>query len=1086
VSIKIVRGNWKLRDLALSELVPIRVRNVVAEQPEDTPLLLLELPEALRRWDEVEFYLLNCRNMGEGSCQKLLAALTSIVKDDCGQPSLGDSVPVVFKTLGEFSSSRFAPVRIRNMAGSLSDSQGLLCLTPDQALDRWYEIEDYFLHCKAVGESTCSRLRQALEGYVGVKPSAMQVPLIQYIVSSASGVSDLIRTLFLGLHSDHPIQNLRLRDAMTHLPILRYYLSHQPSIGPTKIVQFENLMRELGEHNPPDDRSPQDTLFTELAEHPLAFQSASLIFGLFERELSSSQLGESIRDCTVIDVLCKRELFTETKKQWISDLVTAFLFESTSWFEDISGTLRLCLSEEGRSHLELWAPNRDASMSPEWICIHVIVKLSGIIRSSKFLGHFSESIKDRNLLSQVANGNALCRESTRSQFLERPILPLLLQYLGTSVLSDHQIELSTDDLFDLLLSGVDARHKEILLSKFAPTAGSPLTFEETGQLFNVTRERIRQIIQKWMQRIETDGRAEMALKHVKKVELAWIQLVNTAIVDSQNDLAIDDLANDFPHQEKLILAACNDSPKKWLERNSKVVDGKVHLIHEDDERIREAEDFLQKFLALEPKLPQLTSRIPGAPLHLKQTVFATKAAQSGKVAAILTPAGVVLAENSSAINRRLALVMSVFDEKPDWVLSDQQLWNAIWSINESSASRSQWRVFTNSIRAAPTCFRKLSRIGWMDLVDCSLSESYNPGRGPLLTPRVKMGSREMAMGDGNQRGRLYSLISESGALYAKECIDLWSMHDDMGTGTSAGFLLDDPFFVICHPGMTGCLDDHGELVNSQKIRDRLQNKESLQTYLLFRQGGFGPLDFPAWDRSMLELWQEWADINIREDVAKEVIAQLQNDIEICQDIELRNSAMRVATHDFGFLESPRRPADSMIPPFEDIFQLAAVATRFGFLNYYLVNCCTGRHWYSHRSISWMAFLVSAGVIDGADHWQKMHRVTDIGRAWLFRLVKAAMEHEVLNWSKVSLGQELLELTADTWRENTRDSWVVPSEFTRLLVAMMDPVRRNANTLLNAEIFQLSNSRKVLPQKEAVFTGTFVDPFLDSLLDDAGD
>ena len=344
-----------------------------------------------------------------------------------------------------------------------------------------------------------------------------------------------------------------------------------------------------------------------------------------------------------------------------------------------------------------------------------------------------------------------------------------------------------------------------------------------------------------------------------------------------------------------------------------------------------------------------------------------------------------------------------------------------------------------------------------------------------------MGDRDRAMGDENQRGRLYALIAAQGGVYAKESIELWERHEGKGAGPSVGFLLDDPFFVISHPGMTSCLDDNGALVNAKVIRERLRNADGLQIYLKLRRSGFAPLDFPAWDERMLDMWSEWAEESVAHDVSSEIVARLQRDGVTCNGIRRGDTNAMDTCDDFGLLDSPRRPADSTIPAAEDIFQLVATAQRFGFLNWYLVNCCTGRHWYSHRAISWLAFLVACGALEACGHWQERHGLTTTGRSMLRALVGCARQHESLTWSANESCQRIIERCADTWQQNIEGSWVSRVEFSRLLSAMLDPIRREGPATLNADVFKLSTSRSLLPRKSSAHASQYVDPFLRDLL-----
>jgi len=56
-----------------------------------------------------------------------------------------------------------------------------------------------------------------------------------------------------------------------------------------------------------------------------------------------------------------------------------------------------------------------------------------------------------------------------------------------------QANRTTEQIIDQLFSGLDARQKKVLIKRYGLDSGEEMTLAELGKLFNVTRERIRQI-----------------------------------------------------------------------------------------------------------------------------------------------------------------------------------------------------------------------------------------------------------------------------------------------------------------------------------------------------------------------------------------------------------------------------------------------------------------------------------------------------------------------------------------------------------------------------------------------------------------
>lgn len=1077
-------GHLTLRDLLTSDVVPIRIQNAIRAQRPDTKLLELTPCEALRRWPDVESYLLECKALGVGSCEHVLRALRDHV---------GASVPFGERPLIHYLLSIESGVvdSVRNVIAGFDGHHPLNQLTIAQAVSHFPVLRFHLMEQRSLGMARIAQFEQQLRLLASIEiPCTSSDPIADVKLGEfvrSRRISGRINSVFRNLPKSNPVAMLTLQQGLENWGSVETYLRTRPNFGATSshalrvALEAEVPLTSKMPHGAGELEDGLTALTNDAAKHPLAAHRGCCLLGLLGSRESREQFANLLEQTTLLDIVRQPELFAGSKKSWFPDMVAAFLFETADWFsKSADGQLRLSMT--GLAHLAQWCLERNEHLCVEWVTIQILVKSIGVRRASKLLDLKHAKQSEGDLLLRFASGTALHWENNRKQIVQTSAITGLLNGVGTDPLNAPDNTPSTEEVFDLLLMGLSDRHREMVLARFAPTTRYPMTLQDAGEMFNVTRERIRQITQKWRNTIEEDGRAELAAGLVASEEQTWLDALESSATFLSDPSSHDCIAALLPQTAKLILHASGDDPGNWVRRNAVVVDGVCHFIRPDDTRIRDAETFLRNFILQEPILPRLTTRIPGAPDHLAKSIHSTSIIKSGRLAAIMTPAGIAIAKDRSARSRRTAFVLAVFEEHPDWILSDQQLWNAICHLSQNQSARGQWRIFTDSIRSSPWRFRRIPRIGWLDLIDCELSGEYRPKHRPLLTPRVTMGSRSEAMGDENQRGNLYRLISARGGVYSKECIELWANHDGSSDGRAVGFLLEDPFFVISHPGFTSCLDDDGVLVNERAIRERLRTSEALETYLRLRWAGFVPLEFPAWNEDLLDAWREWTEASIREDAADVIVSQLQKDISLCQDVRTGKTSGLNPVSDFGLSDSPRRPVDSTIPSMEDVFLLIATGARFGFLNWYLVNCCTGSHWYSHRSISCLGFLIASGLIDGAKHWQQQHFLTEAGRDILYELLEAAKHCDSLHWSTNRLGEQLLAKTADCWQDNIEGTWVRRVEFSRLLAAMLDPVRREGSATLNADVFKLASSRRALPLKSEVRATQYVDQFLHDLLD----
>jgi len=76
--------------------------------------------------------------------------------------------------------------------------------------------------------------------------------------------------------------------------------------------------------------------------------------------------------------------------------------------------------------------------------------------------------------------------------------------------ADAAISLNLRETMDSMLKTLTAREERILRMRFGFADGNPCTLEEVGQVFDVTRERIRQIEAKAMRKLRHPSRSSHA------------------------------------------------------------------------------------------------------------------------------------------------------------------------------------------------------------------------------------------------------------------------------------------------------------------------------------------------------------------------------------------------------------------------------------------------------------------------------------------------------------------------------------------------------------------------------------------------
>lgn len=1086
-----------VRELCSLEIAPVRVTNVIRNCAlEGSELLDLELSQAVARWGEVHAFLMSLRALGKTSSNWVHDAARRWLKDHGGStnadkgPSSPDRDDVSLRAFC-LNDPRVSS-RVKSFFRSLHALDDLWGIGVPEAVLNWGRVEDHLKRGKNVGEQSVrelldvlsDELRRLREASAGLPEKPTENPTLAMAACHPdAAVPSRIRTAFLKGEIPTALANLPLDGALNYWTPLEASLLDLPSIGGKSCREFHHFLQ--AQYSEGQHRGRTALLATKgnadhfsIAHHLSAITAIRFFLPTVASNFLIGELGQDATARTLLEI--GPTDVAENARPLLAQVQIGLLTASkqlSEWLQSDENQA-ITATAEFAEVLEPWRGG-DPIDACCWLTM-------------KYLFHENErAMLDE--LARLAAGSGLSQSpslisfctlnkndiAAQEEIIQSPAFSMWKQALLASKETDGTSHCNAVDIANLLLANLNVRDRNVIQYRADATGPNSRTLQATGEAHGVTRERVRQIEVKWRATSLISALTSFLERRLRN---------DTGVLINQADgfADADELISAFPDAGKhhrLIAHALGTPLNKLIEELAVFGPFGCGLKDQIETDNRAAILWTERLLAETPHAFGLARRLslPTEVLTCAE-IGTTPAVLNNQLSVIETDAGPWVCTGAlNASNRVRATVDNAFLAAKDWFLTDQSLYLHAHATADKLSPKSRWRKLVGSCKRGD--IRRLWRLGWIDLRVLDEMGFSQPTSPIPMAQSLAIGKVDEGLGVANNRRRLYEMLHEMRAARGPDIINSWGKVSPTKKAGSANYLLDDPYFVIVHPGHFGCLDQNSNYSFDDAAPNPLNNRRELSHYFRFRNAGFSPTSFAAWTADQRREWAEVAEREVSHSIKGAVIDQLERDNETAsksQNIwEPCDDVLAASLN-----EDCRQQLHAAFPKPTHILDLLLFGLRAGFVNYYVVNCIVGRQWYSHKSVSWLAWLVASGAVSAPNHWQGRFEMRPRGLEILRELLREIERDPKLSWKTSASTRSLCREVGTAVLSAALPEWMPSNEQDSLAEVARLSATPGKTPKLASYRKTRSHSLRVLPSRESdTAASDYLDPFLSELLDD---
>lgn len=401
--------------------------------------------------------------------------------------------------------------------------------------------------------------------------------------------------------------------------------------------------------------------------------------------------------------------------------------------------------------------------------------------------------------------------------------------------------------FEDLIAPLNQRQREVLERRFGFYASKIETLETIGEIFNVTRERVRQIEAKALRSLSGEWSKPQWVRYVEEHDEEVLECL----------FGVKKFLRGAPKivgKWRLALAVTHGTVERYLESRCEEWEGLFVRPGTNYSGAAEAAEYLQS----------AANRIP---FSLKSASAETGHSVADYTAAILGSGNFALHRGylvripKTARKKRVANILRLFDQH--LIPSPCELWDmkiAYWLDNEGD--HCSGRDLLLSLADHPAHFENLHELGWVRISNGEIHIAERRKDAPLPEdfPDLmrELVSEPVRNSDG-LANRIYKMFDQYGPMRLNTAASQFSeLYPHYSKASIYPMLVNFAVFLRLAPGVIGIQKHLQQQESITQARRILLDGRQIDLYVLSLQTGNPKISYPLWDSEMERMWCEWA------------------------------------------------------------------------------------------------------------------------------------------------------------------------------------------------------------------------------------
>ena len=555
-----------------------------------------------------------------------------------------------------------------------------------------------------------------------------------------------------------------------------------------------------------------------------------------------------------------------------------------------------------------------------------------------------------------------------------------------------------------ILKGLPAKENDVLLRRYGLEGFPPMTLEEIGNEFYVTRERVRQTENKAMRRMRVPAKV-VAFKTLLNHEQDSIWNLLSENSDLLLPRDIEKRQQEIEPLHQLALDIVFDGVGKWVAAEGKPVNGGWLRSDRQLEDVRSAVAELKPFLRSRPLPRSIAGIVEALQADRHEVITAIRISDNVRVFDDYVLEGFVGAQARRTIRLHKRLLELQGDDLIDLtiVLDDYRLQYP----DDDAVSH----VFDLQMNRAPHLFVHMFGSVWLALPDHGLALRrrgtirYNMSR--LTFDRTP---------DDDTIGRW--LMAEIGRRGPSRAVDLRDralrkFRGEISATSIGAVMLMNPEFIRLAPGIFGLQKHLNVLLKEGAIfPESFFGNPHCRYFTMARKAGEPMNLYPAWSYGFEAQLCKWAKRHSSSDLFRSLLDVAEPDQWPATLEEKTRWTTQKATYGSYKLAWPAPSIEEAKAPKEiDLLAALAFLGTLGGISWVSVNRIAPRRLDDTDAVTGLALLIALNAVQPASNWQERHVPLADHSALYARIAAELTRTGSLKWREGQLRTILIEAAA---------------------------------------------------------------------------